>query len=271
MADRVADAQSVGGGQRQADQAGGSAGGNLGEDRRRAGHLDQVADRSGQAGHEQVQAEQLGDAAQLERAHGLEGALAENGGQGAHARTSRRRSIAVSTRRSSTWPSASTIGVGRGERRVGDDHDAVVGEAGRGGAWATVGCRRTRGVAAAGQDGEHAAYGVGAGVLGEGQLAADQLAGELEGQLGRLRVDPGGQLGQGLVEAGSRLLERGDGGAVLGLAAGLGGGAPLRGLLGGQAGGLVGLAAALGPAHGVPLRRWRRRGCSRRAWTGSAR
>ena len=210
-----------------------------------------------QAGDEHVQAEQLGDAAELERAHGLEGALAEDGGQGAHREhLPEPRSIAVSMRRSSTCAVGLDHGVGRGERRVGDDDDAVVGEVGGGGvAGRRRGCRRTRDVACG--RAARRARGVRRRRRGPRRAASSRPTSSRVSSkassdaCSSTRADSSVRVSSSRAAACSSAV---DGGAVLGLAAGLGGGAALRGLLGGQAGGLVGLAAALGPAHGVALR-----------------
>ena len=167
--------------------------------------------------------------------------------------TSRRRSRAVSMRRSSTWPSASTtasVGASDGSETTTTPWSARPDAATL---WATDGCRRTRGSL---RPGRTASTRRTVSALWSSATASSRPTSSRVSSNGQLRCVPGnlvGQLGQGLVEADGRLLERGDRGAVLGLAAGLGGGDPLLVLLGGQACGLVGLAAALGPADGVPL------------------
>ena len=80
-------------------------------------------------------------------------------------------------RRSSDAAVGLDHGVGGRQRRVGDDVRRLVGQVGSVGVRATVGVQADADARAAGQHGEHAAYGVGAGVLGDGQLAADDARG----------------------------------------------------------------------------------------------
>ncbi len=85
---RGADGQPGGRSEGQADQAGGAAGDDLGEDGSAALDGDQVAHGSLEAGDPQLQAEQLRDASEPRGTCGVAGALEHAGAEGAHRRAS---------------------------------------------------------------------------------------------------------------------------------------------------------------------------------------
>ena len=220
-----------------------------------AGHLDQVADGGGQAGDQHVQAEQLGNAAELERARRPRGRARGERGSGCSREDLPERGRArSSTRRSRTASSDSTIAsdgasVGSAMTTTPCSVSSAVAAAP-----AMSGCRRTRTSIRPGSTAStrRTVSAPGSSARASSRPTSSRVSSQASSDAwASTRADSSVRVSSRRAAASSSAVRAARCSASRRASAR---GVALRGLVGGETGGLVGLAPSLGPAHGVALR-----------------